>query len=62
MYIFIIDDHTIYRRHYRKVHPWTLQLCWKSPIYERSEHIGGQEQTYQELNLKKIQRQDATNT
>nr|XP_022305549.1 uncharacterized protein LOC111112375 isoform X5 [Crassostrea virginica] len=49
-------------RHYRKVHPWTLQLCWKSPIYEISEHIGGQEQTYQELNLKENQRQNATNT
>ena len=44
------------------MHPWTLQLCWKSPIYEISEHIGGQEQTYQELNLKESQRQNATNT
>nr|XP_022305554.1 multiple epidermal growth factor-like domains protein 10 isoform X2 [Crassostrea virginica] len=49
-------------RHYRKMHHWTLQLCWKSPIYEISEHIGGQEQTYQELNLKENQRQNATNT
>lgn len=35
-----------------KVYPIAFRSCRESQLYDNAEHTGGQESTYQELNLK----------
>lgn len=35
-----------------KVHPRAFWSCWRSQLYENTDHTGGHESTYQELDFK----------